>query len=744
MRNTDFMNLSLPEGADKIDIEILNSDFTAIENLLEQHAIVETMTLNGESVIIGAIGPYIRLQNIDTVQVSIDIGNETYTLASGENAIIRETAENIGIITSGNTHITYFVNPKTYADKTFYTKGKVDELLSNVEANVEVDAELSETSENPVQNKVITQELASYATSLGDHNTLRNKDMPDQHPMHSITGLESALMQLLDNASGVRNLLDDAEWSTGFYNNSNVTSVFKSFCNAIIPVVPGETLYMNYKPKSVNMALFDLSKNFIQNLNVSSDVINIPDNVDIAYISVPITASSLQGAIVSREKISQKGSLTKAIYSATPGEPETITLKTIKDTYIYPNSYLVFTTNDNYTTGVTPEWKATYALQKDGVIGNYTGFIILGYKPETAEFLCVSLAGHMYVFSNKIAGDFKQYADSEFKMIDKLRTMVGQIASANESVSTKTIPLEPVRKITTNSAFIFTKQDGTILQTITFERIDELLNGDYTVEDFTPATGLVYMDNTALYPSGAIFNLSSLTPVTSYSTVDIAYKPENQWQGLLWYAYGTSLTAEGTGKYAKPLAEMTGLTLKNYGKGGSGIIPALHGDDNIKTRCMRLADGKVNADLITIEIIPNDGSGTLGTSTDTSDDTFCGNLNQILEYLQTNCPKSQIVVLIANRGRYKAYDESTQYPPTSENITKRLEWEAMTEEVCKRNCVPCINANDSGLGYYRVTGNNNYIVDQIHMTDLGGYNIAKCFWSKLKNIPTLTTTEGGE
>lgn len=159
------MNLSLPEGADKIDVEILNNDFTAIENLLKQHAIVETMTLNGEGVVIGAIGPYIRLQNIDTVQVSIDIGKETFTLASGENVIIRETAENIGIITSGNVHITYFVNPKTYADKEFYSKKKVDELLSKVEGNVEVDAELSETSENPVQNKAITQELANYATT---------------------------------------------------------------------------------------------------------------------------------------------------------------------------------------------------------------------------------------------------------------------------------------------------------------------------------------------------------------------------------------------------------------------------------------------------------------------------------------------------------------------------------------------------------------------------------------------------
>lgn len=165
MKNTDFMNLSLPEGADKIDVEILNSDFTAIENLLKQHAIIETMTLNGEGVIIGAIGPYIRLQNIDTVQVSIDIGKETFTLASGENMVIRETTENIGIITSGNVHITYFVNPKTYVDKEFYTKKKVDELLSKVEGNVEVDAELSETSENPVQNKAITAKFKEYYNS---------------------------------------------------------------------------------------------------------------------------------------------------------------------------------------------------------------------------------------------------------------------------------------------------------------------------------------------------------------------------------------------------------------------------------------------------------------------------------------------------------------------------------------------------------------------------------------------------
>lgn len=165
MKNTDFLNLELPEREDKINVEVLTSDFKIIEDIIKQHAVVETMELDGVGAITGAIGPYIRLQNISEQQVTVDIGNETIVLESGENKIIRETAQNIGVITSGNVHITYFTNAKTYTDRNFYDKKKVDELLSKVEATVEVDAELSETSENPVQNKAITAELASYATT---------------------------------------------------------------------------------------------------------------------------------------------------------------------------------------------------------------------------------------------------------------------------------------------------------------------------------------------------------------------------------------------------------------------------------------------------------------------------------------------------------------------------------------------------------------------------------------------------
>ena len=95
----------------------------------------------------------------------------------------------------------------------------------------------------------------------------------------------------------------------------------------------------------------------------------------------------------------------------------------------------------------------------------------------------------------------------------------------------------------------------------------------------------------------------------------------NQWQGKKWYCYGTSMTAntaivKATGMHSgtcsKYLAQYAGLEEHNFGKSGSSIIPKFHGDDNTQTRCMRLTDGKAAADLITVEVIPNDMKGDLG------------------------------------------------------------------------------------------------------------------------------------
>ncbi len=219
----------------------------------------------------------------------------------------------------------------------------------------------------------------------------------------------------------------------------------------------------------------------------------------------------------------------------------------------------------------------------------------------------------------------------------------------------------------------------------------------------------------------------------------------NQWQGKKWYCYGTSMTdnvstamgVPGThcGHYSKYLAKYAGLEEHNFGKGGRGIVPKFHKSENIKSTTMRLDDGKAEADLITVEVIPNDfGKAPLGEVTDTSDDTFCGNLNQIIEYLLKNT-KAVVVVLIASRARYKHDDPSNKYLPTSEHVQGRLVWEDAVKTVCRMHGIQCWDgAGEAGLGYYRVEADNTYVQDQIHLTDKGGEILAKYFWGRLQNL----------
>lgn len=176
MKNTDFMNLSLPEGSDKIDVEILNNDFKKLENEASKHYIKQQIEVDGTATIIGSIGPYVQLENLTDNILNVSIGDELIVLMNGDNRKIRTVSgENYGVVTSGAVRITYYINAQTYADENFYKKEKVDELLQNVEATVEVDAELSETSENPVQNKVITAEFANYATTAEVENKVTEK-----------------------------------------------------------------------------------------------------------------------------------------------------------------------------------------------------------------------------------------------------------------------------------------------------------------------------------------------------------------------------------------------------------------------------------------------------------------------------------------------------------------------------------------------------------------------------------------
>ena len=202
----------------------------------------------------------------------------------------------------------------------------------------------------------------------------------------------------------------------------------------------------------------------------------------------------------------------------------------------------------------------------------------------------------------------------------------------------------------------------------------------------------------------------------------------NHWEGKLWYAYGTSMTSVKQGQYVPVVQELSGLKVVNLGIPGGCLTPDGYGKGNTKRAVMNLEDGKDKADLITLEVLPNEGA-KVGGIYDTDDESFCGCLNQCLRYLQANT-KAQIVLIIMIAGN----DRPPEMVTDSRKITQ-FEFAQTIELVAKLNCVPVINAFcESGFGYARVK-DRDYQVDNIHLNPKGGRNMGAYVWSKLKDIP---------
>ena len=223
-----------------------------------------------------------------------------------------------------------------------------------------------------------------------------------------------------------------------------------------------------------------------------------------------------------------------------------------------------------------------------------------------------------------------------------------------------------------------------------------------------------------------------------------AQYPGSQWKGKLWYAYGTSMTLDSSGRFVRYLSELSGLRVVNYGAGGRGITENIGGyssDAVIRHRAMDLTDGKQDADLITVEVGPNDSGAPLGSIYDTGDDTFCGCLNQTIRFLQANTD-AQIVVLSMTGSRWSHLDPNEKFTPARRSSPPSGEPYTWYEMACAIRDVSGVNgvyyipvAESCGLSIARMGSDTRYVRDQIHHTDLGGYNVAQFIWSRLKDIP---------
>lgn len=203
----------------------------------------------------------------------------------------------------------------------------------------------------------------------------------------------------------------------------------------------------------------------------------------------------------------------------------------------------------------------------------------------------------------------------------------------------------------------------------------------------------------------------------------------NQWNGKIWHAYGTSMTSVQQGKYVPVVEKLSGLKVVNHGIPGGCLTPDGYGKGNVKKAVMTLDDGKAEADLITLEVLPNEGA-VVGEIYDTDDESFCGCFNQALRYLQENT-KAQIVVILMVLSN----NVTPETPGEKRKITA-FEFAEKAERVAKLNGVPVINViGEAGFGYARVK-NKDYQLDHIHLNELGGKIMGEFVWSKLKDIPT--------
>ena len=221
----------------------------------------------------------------------------------------------------------------------------------------------------------------------------------------------------------------------------------------------------------------------------------------------------------------------------------------------------------------------------------------------------------------------------------------------------------------------------------------------------------------------------------------------NHWKGKKWYGFGTSITnTSNEGKYATYLAQISGMTFVNKGHSGGGITKSSNQSIYNDIMSSDLSD----ADLITLEVGANDGGAPLGTiydslsNEDVSDNTtFCGALNICIRHLQSTT-NAQIVVICSPYSRYQYQHPENVYDgnetSASDNHTTLDRNEAI-RKVCMINSCYYIPAGcEDGMGYARMNASNDYNVDQIHHTNLGGYNFAQAIWSKIKNIPLFYTS----
>lgn len=447
----------------------------------------------------------------------------------------------------------------------------------------------------------------------------------------------SGLKEDLDNITGsVEQLFDVSKVEDGYIDYGGSVEDIGKYYHTYIPCSPNDVFYLNYIFTSLTITCFDSNKDFIKLFSLSGNKIIVPNNNNISYISIPIIWYNLYSIIISKNPLPiDSGGL------------------------LYGNTEYVYNLVSRRDFVEVLKSESDYDETKFEISKNYQNSLIIAKG---------ALSDNMY------------WINFRFNTID-LDMSYGDgfisIAENDEYIIAFQVSVKKIIRLNKNDGGFIYLTDEISTYNISHKKINVSIYGgvfkikDYLTEDVYVkynvsdsisdyniiSLGIAYMYGSNSYNDVVLCSIFNTTDFIKETIINDKQLEKNQWYGKTWYAYGTSLTnTDSEGKYAKYVEQFSGMNRVNKGISGGGICS----NTRIKDAVMNTTDGKLDADLITLEVCANDTDATIGTIYDTGNDTFCGALNQCIRYLQENT-NAQIVVISSTNARYMVGDQSDLY-----------------------------------------------------------------------------------
>lgn len=201
-------------------------------------------------------------------------------------------------------------------------------------------------------------------------------------------------------------------------------------------------------------------------------------------------------------------------------------------------------------------------------------------------------------------------------------------------------------------------------------------------------------------------------------------KADTMWKNKNWLAIGDSITYAN--KY-QPLVQ-NALKIKSVQTDAVSGRPIKPMADNLTAERLK------NIDLITVFGGTNDyGSNKiLGTiKDDKNQDTFYGNLKNVIEKINANKPEKTTVVFFTplKRGVFK---NQPIYPNANSSGSKLDDYVNAEKQVCKLYSIPVIDLfHKSGL---EVDNLSKFTIDNLHPNDEGHKMISIVMIKELKKL----------